>query len=198
MDPNGTGRMTAQGASRPRPGSHPGFTLIELLIVIAVIGILVGILFPIAGAAFRHMQRTRVRALVEQLSPVCEQFQMAHGQYPWARPAAVTGATAIRAEEVYAELRAAPGSTINTTHDYLSGLPAKFIRSVGGKDRLVDAWGGDIAFRVNPNGGAPVIWSCGRDGKDDTNDGVSPDPAKFPKTYYWFGTGKKSDDIANR
>jgi len=43
-----------------------------------------------------------------------------------------------------------------------------------------------------------VIWSCGPDGKDDTNDGVSPDPAKFPKTYYWFGTGRKSDDLTNR
>jgi len=63
---------------------------------------------------------------------------------------------------------------------------------------LVDNWGREIMFRVDPEKLAPVIWSCGADGKDDTNDGVSPDPAKFPKTYYWFGTGRKSDDLTNR
>jgi len=43
-----------------------------------------------------------------------------------------------------------------------------------------------------------VIWSCGGNGKDETNDGDSPDPAKFPKTYYVFGKGDTGDDISTR
>ena len=195
MGDGGAGRMTARAV---RSGSRPGFTLVELLVVIAIIGILASILFPVAGAALRRADQVRVRALVEQLGPICESFRMDYGQYPWTKATAVTGATVIRGEEVCAELRASPGAVVNTTHDYLTGVPGTFLRKVGGKDRLVDAWGADIMFRVNPNGGAPVIWSCGPDGRDDTNDGASPDPAKFPKTYYWFGTGQKSDDIASR
>jgi len=77
--------------------------------------------------------------------------------------------------------------------DYLGYLPKQSVKD----GAVVDSWDHEIMFRVNPKDGFAVIWSCGPNGRDDTNDGVSPDPVKFPKTYYWFGTGEKGDDITN-
>ena len=191
-----------------------GFTLIELLVVIAIIGVLAGILVPVLGALQRKARRALVRNLVGQAGTACESFRADHGQYPWAKPAAATAATAIRGEEVYAELRASAGATVNTAQDYLGAAPAQCVRKVAGRDRLADVWGADLVFRVNPNGGGAVIWSRGPNGIDDTNfedpagtytkyappppPAAYGDPLKYPRAYYYLGDGRsRSDDLSN-
>ncbi|HEX8341505.1 MAG TPA: type II secretion system protein [Tepidisphaeraceae bacterium] len=52
-------------SSTARPGSAPGFTLIELLIVIAIIGVLSGILFVGFGAIRRSQDQRNTRAAME-------------------------------------------------------------------------------------------------------------------------------------
>jgi len=139
----------------------------------------------------------RTRSVVDELDLACSNFRLENGRYPWAKPDSVTATTEIRCRDVYVELRGLPGAKINTTQDYFGEVKERYLKN----GTVVDTWGHEITFRVDPATMKPVIWSCGRDGKDDTNDGVSPDPAKFPKTYYWFGsgsTGRISDDITNR
>jgi hypothetical protein len=100
----------------------------------------------------------------------------------------------IDGKEVYAELRGLPGAKLNTAKDYLGEVQKRFLK----KGALVDEWGCEILFRVDPKTDQAVIWSCGPNGIDETNDGDSPDPAEFPKGYYWFGKGDTGDDITSR
>jgi len=134
------------------------------------------------------------RSVILELNLACDNFRLENGQYPWAKPDSVTATTEIRGKDVYVELRGLPGAKINTTQDYFGEVKERYLKN----GTVVDTWGHEIMFRVDPATMKPVIWSCGPDGKDDTNDGVSPDPAKFPKTYYWFGKGGTGDDITNR
>jgi len=178
----------------PKPGR---LTFVVLMIAISVV--------LLASAAFLGTWALLSRkgpgshkvptvTFVLELGLACENFRLENGRYPWAKPDSVTASTEIRGRDVYVELRALPGAEINTTQDYLGEVPKRLVKN----GAPVDIWGREIMFRVDPKTGKPVIWSCGRDGRDDTNDGPSPDPAKFPKTYYWFSTGQKSDDLTNR
>ncbi|HOX04953.1 MAG TPA: hypothetical protein PK280_01015, partial [Planctomycetota bacterium] len=141
------------------------------------------------------------RCLLNDARLACENFRLEHGQYPWPKPPAVTRAlaadpvadVAIRGQQVYAEVRGHSGATINTAQDYLGDVRKTFLKN----GALVDSWGREIRFRVNFSGLQAVIWSCGPNGIDETNDGDSPDPAKYPKGYYWFGKGDTGDDITN-
>jgi len=150
-----------------------GFTLIELMIVIAIIGILVGLLLPALNAIREKAQRVQVVNLVREASLSCEAFRLENNQYPWTKPTAVKADTEIKGEDVYSELRAGAEALVNTTQDYLGEVPRKYIRQedVSGKprDRLKDIWDQDLKFRVNPNTLAPVVWSRGRNKVDDTN-----------------------------
>jgi prepilin-type N-terminal cleavage/methylation domain-containing protein len=174
-----------------------GFTLIELMVVIAIIGILMGVLLPVLNAARERSRRVQVANLVHECDLACSNFRLENGQYPWTKPPKVVATTEIKGEEVYAELRAGPTATINVSQDYLGEVKKRYVKKVSNKDRLIDIWDQDIIFRVNPNGLDPIIWSKGKDKIDQTNDGTSTDDAKFPKTYYWFGTGGTGDDISN-
>ena len=131
--------------------------------------------------------------LVDHLRPALAHFRQEHGRYPWPKPEQVTPATEISGATVHTELRALPGATINAQVDFLGEVRSNFLRN----GALLDSWGHEILFRVDPKTGQAVIWSCGPNGIDETNDGASPDPAKLPKGYYWFGNGGTGDDITN-
>lgn len=127
---------------------------------------------------------------IDRLQVACAGYRLDNGTYPWPLPSAVTPTTTISTGEVCAILRGERGGN----QIYLGDIPKKFLRN----GTVVDRWGHEIMIRVDPATMKPVVWSCGPDGKDDTNDGESPDPAKFPKSYYWFGKGDTGDDIVSR
>lgn len=166
---------------------------------LAVAGASVGLLLIVLLAvlmcgARRSRPKVPVRILVTELRLACANFRLMHERYPWAEVEDVTGGTAIDCRRVYVELRGLPGAKINKERrDYLGKLPDRFVK--GGV--VVDSWGRPLVFRVNAKNGEPVVWSYGRNGRDETNDGESPDPAKRPKTYYWFGKGGTGDDIVS-
>ena len=188
------------------------FTLVELLVVIAILCLLMGLLVGVIHALQVRSQLMQTRAVIDAVQTACEHYRGSHQRYPWAEPGSVGPATVIDPAEVYAELRGSPGATVNRT-DHLPGLAAKFVKNVGGRDRLQEAWGSELSFRVDPRSLKPVIWSRGQDRVDDTNFGDPPsaysyappappatysDPAKFPRAYYYLGDGRsRGDDLSS-
>lgn len=120
------------------------------------------------------------------MSAAVESYRLDYGSYPWPKPGEVTATTEIRNPDVY---RALAGGK----NDYLGEVPRRQLKN----GVLIDTWGRPLIFRVNPESKSAVIWSCGENGRDETNTGPSPDPEKLPKTYYYFGGGKTGDDITN-
>jgi prepilin-type N-terminal cleavage/methylation domain-containing protein len=59
-----------------------GFTLIELLIVMAIIGILIGITFSGATYIYSAQQEKKALADMEALKLALEEFKSEHGDYP--------------------------------------------------------------------------------------------------------------------
>ena len=59
-----------------------GFTLIEILVVIGIIGLLAGIMIPVAGGAMDAMTRTKTKARFNEWVTAVEQYTMAYGFYP--------------------------------------------------------------------------------------------------------------------
>ncbi len=192
-----------------------GFTLIELMVVIAIIGILMGILMPVLGAVRRRAQMVQVSSLVKECELACANFRMEYGQHPWTKPPAAKTKmeddpdnVEILTYDVYKELKGR-GDLINSVQDYLGKIPTKFVKDKGDGDTLVDLWGSVIVFRVNPEGMAPVIWSFGQNKVDETNDGSVPSGRwmKKPpnqaveldgdvvKKYYYYGDTTDGDDI---
>lgn len=68
-----------------RPATHVGFTLVELLIVIAIIGILVGLLLPAVNSAREAARRTQCSNNIKQLSLACLNYESANGEFPYGR-----------------------------------------------------------------------------------------------------------------
>jgi type II secretory pathway pseudopilin PulG len=59
-----------------------GFTLTELLIVIGIIMLLMGLLFPIIAMVRRQAQRTKCITLIHQIDAACDIYRNLNGAYP--------------------------------------------------------------------------------------------------------------------
>ena len=65
--------------SRPFP---PGLSLVELLVVIALLGLLAGILLPVGLSVRQSALETSTRARFVQYATALEQFRQDYGYYP--------------------------------------------------------------------------------------------------------------------
>jgi len=66
---------------RKRTAARSAFTLVEVLVVIAIIGILAGIVMGIAGASSRKSDSSRCAAELEQLKNAMEEYRLESGSY---------------------------------------------------------------------------------------------------------------------
>ena len=181
-----------------------GFTLIELLVVIFIISLLTGIIIPIISHAIYKTNLARTRMLLGQCEAACGNFFDTYNRYPWMKSAEVkkkmqAGKAAeveIMTSQVLSELRGQ--GALNISADYLGTVKSRYIKDLGDGPTLVDPWGREISIRIDPKTLELVFWSVGRDGKDDTNDGASPDPVAEPDIYYYFEQGDSGDDIRSK
>src|SRR5207249_6509603 len=65
------------------PTDENGFTLIELLIVISIIVILMGLLFPAFKGVQDQARRTQAKNDLTQIVTAVNAFYTEYGQYPW-------------------------------------------------------------------------------------------------------------------
>ncbi|HAT09666.1 MAG TPA: hypothetical protein DCS97_03540 [Planctomycetes bacterium] len=65
---------------------EPGFTLIELLVVVSIIGVLMGLLFPVMGVAKRSADRANSMSLMRKVDSALLAFRQDAGAFPYAKP----------------------------------------------------------------------------------------------------------------
>jgi prepilin-type N-terminal cleavage/methylation domain-containing protein len=109
-------KPTIDGVSR-RPRAGSGFTLVELLVVIAVIGILVGVLTPALGRARETSQSMVGMSNIRQLA-TAQQAYASENQQWLAGPTTSGVAGMINNGESY--LFSTSSTTPTTTHDWIS------------------------------------------------------------------------------
>ena len=106
----------------PRSSSPNAFTLIELLTVIAIIGILMAIIFPMVGAVRVAANKAKVKVMFSQWATAMGQFKQEYGYFPQVdsggtankvNPAAFIGALTTRS--------ATTGTVLPTTDTNLCG-----------------------------------------------------------------------------
>lgn len=74
---------SSDNARRPGPAVRPrAFTLIELLTVIAIIGILAGILIPTVSGVRNSARRAETKVRFAQWAAAMQQFRQEYGYYP--------------------------------------------------------------------------------------------------------------------
>lgn len=148
-----------------------GFTLIELLIVIAIIGILAGLLSPAVARAVRLARARKVKAEVQNIMTAWVGYQREYSRWPDSTYSSPTDLD----DDVREIL---DGSTA----DKNSHLIAFFEFPDG---EFKDAWGNYYRFvldtdfdgKVNPGAGdirrEVAVWSMGPDGRDNTEDDIT-------------------------
>ena len=66
----------------PRGPGRPGFSLVELIVVMAVIGLLVGLLMPAVQMVREAANRTSCANNLHQIGMACRLYEIDHGTLP--------------------------------------------------------------------------------------------------------------------
>lgn len=119
-----------------------GFTLVELLVVLAILGLLAGLVGP-QVMKFLGSSKTKTAALqIEDLSATLDLYRLEVGRYP-------------STSEGLEALVSDPGNAPNWNGPYL--------RKAQVPD---DPWGNDYQYRSPGQHGPYDIWSLGADGQE--------------------------------
>lgn len=125
--------------------AQEGFSLVELLVVLAIMGLLVGLVAP---RVLRYLDGAKVesaKAQVHNIESALELYYIDNGRYP-------------TTEEGLSALEVAPTSAASWNGPYLKGGEA-----------LRDPWGHPYAYRGPEKGDGFSVHSLGKDGKEGGN-----------------------------
>jgi general secretion pathway protein G len=119
-----------------------GFTLVELLVVLAILGLLAGLVGP-QVMKFLGSSKTKTAALqIEDLGATLDLYRLEVGRYP-------------NTSEGLSALVSDPGNAPNWNGPYLKkGEVPK------------DPWGNEYQYRAPGQNGPYDIWSLGSDGQE--------------------------------
>lgn len=120
---------------------HSGFTLVEIMIVLAIIGIIMGIGGTLINRAMDKTRRTQTEATLREVQNAVIQYQLETGRYP----------------QSLQDLLVRPASVKRWTGPY-----------VDNEDALKDRFGNEIAYELKPAGSRPPydMWSWGENGPE--------------------------------
>jgi general secretion pathway protein G len=119
-----------------------GFTLVELLVVLAILGLLVGLVGPQVMRTLGTSKTKTARIQIENLAGTLDMFRLEVGRYP-------------TSEEGLQALVEKPGDASNWNGPYLKkGQVPK------------DPWGFDYQYRSPGEHGAFDVWTLGADNRD--------------------------------
>ncbi len=114
------------------PPARAGFTLVELLAVIAIIGMLAGIVFGIAGYASKKSDRAKALTDLERIKMALEEYRIENGSYY-------------------------DGGGASSTDAAFSNAVARY---VNGGIRTADPWGREYRYAL-AGGQGYRLWSTG-------------------------------------
>jgi general secretion pathway protein G len=119
-----------------------GFTLVELLVVLAILGLLAGLVGP-QVMKFLGSSKTKTAALqIEDLSATLDLYRLEVGRYP-------------NTTEGLKALVSDPGNAPNWNGPYLKKATVP-----------KDPWGNEYQYRAPGQNGPFDIWSLGADGQE--------------------------------
>jgi prepilin-type N-terminal cleavage/methylation domain-containing protein len=166
-----------------------GFTLVELLVVISIIIILMGLLFPAFKGAQDQAKRAQAKNDLTQIVTAVNAFYTEYGRYPTtATSDAFYGPGNTNSKVLFDELRG-KSSTVNTrqivfmnipdvkdTTTHRAGIgsdgqfydPWGFVYGVGldsnYDNKIINPYGNNTGAGVSPLSFGAISWSLGKDG----------------------------------
>jgi type II secretion system protein G len=161
------------GVSRcPERQASPGFTLLELLVVVAIIGILVGIMLPAIGGVKIKAQKKKAESDVKSLAVACRAYHTEYGYWAGDNPKRGISDTYQSTDEGFMrQLTAADRPNNPRQINFIEWQKPTTTDDPG----MVDPFRGKQPYRItiNVTNNAVTVWSFGPDGTNGGGDDIT-------------------------
>ncbi len=156
----------------PKPGKMTqAFTLIEFVVVMAIIGIIAGMIVSVGGAARRQAKEAKAKAMISGLEVAISMYRSDVGSWP-PDDSAATGSESLY-EHLTDTAQFGPTGTAPITGWRGPYMEFKESDLNNAQSAIVDPW--DNLYQYIDQSWFDInryaVWSMGQDGQDDSSDG---------------------------